>query len=34
MEKLASSDNAKVVIMGGGSGEAPVMFQLDSAQSP
>lgn len=34
MEKLAGSDNAKVVIMGGGSGEAPVMFQLDSAQSP
>lgn len=34
MEKLAGSNNAKVVIMGGGSGGTPVMFQLDSAQSP
>ena len=34
MEKLAGSNNAKVVIMGGGTGEAPVMFQLDSTQSP
>ncbi len=34
MEKLAGSNNAKVVIMGGESGGTPVMFQLDSAQSP
>lgn len=33
-EKLASSDNTKVVIVGGGQGGLPINLQIDSASSP
>ena len=33
-EKLASSDNAKVLIIGGGQGGTPLNLQLDASSTP